>query len=238
MNVATNSSVSIPTVSEQLMPISAFVFYGYDDKTCQAVTRHSVVNNRLSSPTLLRSEDVNALLMEITDTSDGKTLAPANVLKNTPTHIVWYTKRMTRLMWFRTSSGVKSYLVEWCPLLWISTKDGNSCHIMALGSNVRPSGKSRLFIPPLMNISSSGSLCQGTARIPNAVTYDSLVDVQNTVFDSCFSHVNTDKTLKGKNVSNTKHIKFWQEKSKTKSRVRTKELNFSMTVDEYLKGKI
>jgi hypothetical protein len=89
-----------------------------------------------------------------------------------------------------------------------------------------------------MNISSNGSLCQGTARIPSSVNYDTLVEVQNTVFDSCFSHVNSDKTLKGVGISDTNHIKFWQNKAKTKGRVRTKELNFSMTVDEYLKGKI
>lgn len=236
MQVQTVSSINIPEHSAELMPISAFVFYGTNPDFCTAVTRHSIIDNRLSSPTLLKAEQVCAELLLLTNKSESKLIPPKHLLLNTEEHLVWHTKRQQRNMWFRLSSSPIRFTVNWPPLLWVAAKNGSDLKIMALPNNSRPNGLTRLYHAPLMNISSNGTVCQGTAILPKTISLKNINEVENTIFDSAFTHVNHSNTLLTRNTTTEDQLNYWRKKASDNSNVKVSELRFCDLTDNYLKG--
>lgn len=239
MLVANDSNININIEPESVIAQEALFFYGSKGNPYQAITKHSINSmGVIGKGSFLDSDDVFEKLKSLTKTENNTPYINQSIIAQTANKIVFHTIRQKRSMWFRLNGKSLDLMVEWPPLLWVTSKDGGTCHIFALPSNSRPKLTTKVYQAPLMNISPEGYFCQGTARLPKVMTQENIVEAQNSLFDSYFTHVNNSTTIKSKsNVDSAANLKFWINKMKNNSRVLTKELNFHATLESVL-GKL
>lgn len=200
---------------------TALVFYERDGIP-SAVTEHRIVNERLRPGRVVSLDRVGDRLDELNGQQERK-LLPESILLRDGDMFVWWTKPRLAPMWFRVGTAPISYNVRWPSLLWVYGRRERSLRVFGLGSSQRPTMKSPVYHAPLMNIGSRGHLCEGTAVLPSHGDEWSTEDIEACVFDSFFTHVNHDKTLKGRD-GNKAHQAFWREKGKSKEAVWVKEM--------------
>jgi PRTRC genetic system protein B len=227
-----------------IRPRFAVVFHE-DSETNNIVcaTQHQVnSNNTLSLGRVVSAPHISKAFSEL-NTGHSKQIfscVPETVLHDSSERLVWYKRRFIGSMWFRVGSKPQHFTVEWPSLLFIVDKAPRKLRVFALSSNARPTAKSRLYHAPLMNVDVQGVLCQGTATLPNQITIETITQCENTIFDSQFTHVNHEFTLR-KKTSNKQHVVFWKRKSKTKSRsaerVSVQEMKFTTnTLGDIMQG--
>lgn len=88
------------------------------------------------------------------------------------------------------------------PALLFCCSKKRSLKIYALASDKRPTLSSLLYNAPLMNVSSNGGVCQGTAQLPMSIDISSLPQIEDTIFELNFTYVNNQKTLKINGLDN------------------------------------
>ena len=216
------------------IPHFALVFYSNGaGQLANLATKHRInANNQLGLGRVVSNQQITVALSEAANSGLNKVpqVLPSTLLVDTPATLVWYAKRKLQRMWFRVGSKPISFLVEWPPLLFQLSKDSRSLRVFALGSDQRPSERTRLYHAPLMNISDNGLLCQGTAKLPGELSVASIAECESTVYDSQFTHTNHDHTLKG-GASDTQHVRYWRSKASSKKkgveRVNACELSFT-----------
>lgn len=197
----------------------AIFFYGVNSSSAfDGATRHHIENDIIQQGEYI---EPNALL-DLLSSKNSQTLSlkPKCILAEDHEHLVWFSKKQKRKMWFRQASSedsVFSLNVVWPTLLFVANKRKNSLMVFALSSDSYPTEKTKIYHAPLMNISSTGVVCQGTAVLPKIITVACIEDVEATIYDSLFTHVNHFQTLTlgdDKKVSNTDHIRFWKKQEK------------------------
>lgn len=210
-----------PTLPE---PVEAFVLH--QDRTfggpTSLVTRHPIIEHQgqplLGAGSLTSDDDLLVLgdvLREgasrrVYGGSGGLSLLSPDVLGLGPDYLVWRIPAAVRPMWFRVAANrVFDLSVPWPPLVACASPQG--LYVAAIKPGRRPASSTKLFHAPLMNVDGAGSVCTGTAQVPESYRPDK-IDAWNAVlFDSAFSHVNHFGTLAAKGrVENRAHMRFWQ----------------------------
>lgn len=169
---------------------------------------------------LLLKEDVEAILRQIL-ALDRKSvsLLPPNVVSVSATHIAWTIPAQIRPMLFNIAGmPFKSLSVPWPRLLVVANNQGKLA-VAALKGRGRLSAKTKVFNAPLMNIGRHGDVCTGSAQLPADVKADDIKQWESVLFDTAFSHVNNQATLKldKKDGVDTKtHFKFWASLARRK----------------------
>lgn len=224
-------------------PAYAIVLYqesGGGRSSFVCATKHNIgKNNSLSIGQVISPNKIADLFSTLVSSDSASTsqCIPENVLFDSPSSIIWYKKRFISPMWFRVGQKPESLHVEWPPLLFVADKINRALYVFALGSNSRPTGNTRLYHAPLMNIDEEGFLCQGSAKLPNDITISTLHECESTLIDSQFTHINHDYTLK-RTTGNKEHVEFWRTKARSGSdipqRVRANELRFAKTLSTML----
>lgn len=119
------------------------------------------------------------------------TFMPENVLACTTETIVWWEKPAVRPMFWSPSADrehLNGRLYPQPALLFVV--DRNGLAIWALADEGRPTPSSKLFNAPYWNVSQNGSVCLGSARVPNQVSVNNLSAWRDCFFESAFSHQN------------------------------------------------
>lgn len=212
-------------------PEFAVVFYALQGrKDVVAATRHSIGSDRKLS--LGRVVSAPALIKQIqklgqANDAPANTILPPTVLVANTECLAWYAPRFIGDMWFRLGSEPKALRVEWPTLLYIADPAKRQLRVFALAKGSRPSAKTKVYHAPLMNINGEGELCLGTATLPANVAVDTISACEAAVVESQFTHVNHERTLKGR-PENADHFAFWKSKAGSKkmppSRVRASEM--------------
>lgn len=176
-------------------------------------TEHSVSKeNTLSIGKTVSSEHlINKIAMlNSSSKSGGSKLLPENLIVNSTAHMVWHKSRFIGDMWFRLAGRKKvaRLRVEWPPLLFVVNKLNRSISAFALGTNSRPTLDTRVYHAPLMNLSSNGKLCLGTASLPKEFDFASLEGCEAALIKSQFTHTNHDNTWSRK-TGTDQHFKIW-----------------------------
>lgn len=202
------------------------------------VTQHQVKNNKMGLGKLVDFGAVQNLFEQKKETAniDSDLFLPSEniVLDNFKT-IVWYTKSQKRAMWFRTNNGVNSFMVRWPSLLFIASKQRNMLQVFALATSSRPTLSSKLYDAPIMNVSSNGVVCQGSATLPKLIEAQTIVDMENTIYESQFTHINDARGKENNALNSTENnLRYWKSKSKNNQRVYAKELIFHSTLKSEL----
>ncbi|HRQ66654.1 MAG TPA: hypothetical protein PKZ76_17600 [Xanthomonadaceae bacterium] len=199
----------------------AYVLYEQNGGVC-AATRHAVVKGRLQ---LGRVIDLDMLASDLASRERAATveLLPESVVVATPSMLAWTSPQRLADMWFRVTGRHTSYRVWWPRLLWLADRRGHGLRVFALASGRRPQMATRLYHAPLMNINHAGHLCEGTARLPATVNIAAMPEIEACVFESCFTHINHNATLRG-GADNKQHVAYWRNKGRTRERVRVQEM--------------
>jgi hypothetical protein len=90
-----------------------------------------------------------------------------------------------------------------------------------------------VYLSPKWNLKSSGDCCLGAARLPKIIDASTISECEACVFDSQFTHRNTDNLFKG-DVDDKSYLKKIRELSLSKEKFKAKYLN-KMTNRTYLK---
>ena len=230
--------VSISRVSDKaqcnsVRPLSAVVLHGEDSQNIACATYHKVGKGyRLSLGQVMGADKLTQLFTDLNAQGQPKSnehiLLSESVLLDDHSSIIWYRKRFVNPIWFRVGNGVQHFNVEWPPLLYCVNKKHSSLKVFALGSNSRPTLSSRLYHAPLMNINSSGVLCQGTATLPVEIDASKLTECESSLTDSQFTHINHKNTLRN-GASSPKLIDYWRKKENGGKPLRVKVSEMSPT---------
>jgi PRTRC genetic system protein B len=133
---------------------------------------------------------------------------PDNLLVASKSILCWHEPSKVRPMWF-IEAGT-SVSVKWPHLVFVASERG--LRVFAMLGNKRPTTETKLYHAPLMNIYGDGRLCFGSAVCPDRITVDSIPEWNAAIFDSRFSHVNHDRTIKGA-VTSTEHARWWRDRN-------------------------
>ncbi|GHG07720.1 hypothetical protein [Thalassotalea marina] len=223
--------ITLSTPSSSHRTLAAYVFHEVNGN--KLVTEHVIDNNVLG---LGRFIDETAFINKVnqhTHSTRGE-LLPHNVLINDQNSLVWFTERQCRHLWFKVHSHAPMQIRCHIPPLLFSVKHGQrSLNVFAMATNKRPTRTTRLYLAPFMNVSNDGHLCQGNAPLPSNVSVDSIPDIEKTLLDSSFTHLNYKLNSKHHHYTgNDKHLDFWQ--AKQGKRLFAHEMPFYKTLGQFI----
>ena len=209
----------------------AYVLYEANGAVC-AATRHTVVNNQLGLGRIITLQRLRSEVRDAAETSLCEFLTP-NTLVHSEQRLVWHSKAVKAPMWFQLQGKTRGFEVWWPNLLWDVDRVQRRLNVYALGSGRRPTLSSKVYHAPLMNIDRCGLLCEGSAHLPRQLDLSNIKKIEACIFESAFTHTNHDHTLRG-GASNSQHVKFWREMSKSKDKVRVKDMTALGNLKEIL----
>lgn len=103
--------------------------------------------------------------------------------------LIWHRPAEQRVMHFAENLHIPEGPAMVPPMLYVAEKGG--LKVFALKDNKRPGEKTKLYIPPFHNCSSSGSVCLGSAKAkyPERLEYAKLMEYYEQLFwGSNFTH--------------------------------------------------
>jgi PRTRC genetic system protein B len=132
-------------------------------------------------------------------------------------------------MWFRVGKFSGSFEVKWPSLLFIANKRDAKLFVFALAASSYPSEDAIVYHAPLMNIGRDGLVCQGSASLPAEISSATIDQMEETIYDSNFTHINHSTTLNNVKTSDGKvgtkeHLAFWRSRHKSKANLPKKHL--------------
>jgi PRTRC genetic system protein B len=179
------------------------------------LTAHEVENREegpyIGPGRLFTEGDKQALIETLLGTlaPEEFVVLPPQILAVGSQRIAWYVPGCVRAMYFNVNSTLFSLRVPW-PTLIFRAVDGHLA-LTALSQSERPTADTPLFHAPLMNLNEATFLCIGNAEVPRGSSVADCVGYEKAVYETNFSHVNHDRTLKGaKTVTDEAHVHFWR----------------------------
>jgi PRTRC genetic system protein B len=188
-----------------------------DSRRDFAFTTHAIQHTergvQIGAGRLLSLEDQQALLNILLGSLSGESgYLPPEVLCHSPAQLAWYVPGRMRPMWFRDGTHTRRFKVPW-PTLVFRVREGRLA-LAALSAARRPKAQDRIFHAPLMNVFEDTHLCVGNTKLPKGWTLADRLGYEKTVFDTAFTHVNHEHTLKRPKqapVTTAEHLRFWRE---------------------------
>lgn len=166
----------------------------YGDGSGAFATIHDVRGEKEGAPYLGPGQSLTTAFLRSLAHGLGVRIAPEilpdNILARTPDLIAWWTKAQHRSMFFGGGSDEAATLngrtFPHPPLvfkIW-----GRDLFVRALENNVRPSAEIKLMTAPYWNTDSRSSVCQGSMRVPEEVSAQSIAGWEAAFFASEFTH--------------------------------------------------
>jgi PRTRC genetic system protein B len=159
------------------------------------VTLHEVIHvgeeAHLGTGHLVTPQMLSQLMNELGE-STPREILPERVLVRTADTIVWWKPAGQAVMFFSDRGGddilirLNGKRYPHPPLLF--KVNGSNLWIRALGANLRPTGKSPLYLAPYWNCYDNGSVCTGTMKIPREKSVTAIEDWEQSFFRSEFTH--------------------------------------------------
>ena len=159
------------------------------------VTLHEVIHEgeeaHLGTGHLVTPQMLSHLMNELGESTPTEIL-PERVLVRTADTIVWWKPAGQAVMFFSDRGGddilkgLNGKTYPHPPLLF--KVNGSNLWIRALGANLRPTGKSPLYLAPYWNCYDNGSVCTGTMKIPREKSVTAIEDWEQSFFRSEFTH--------------------------------------------------
>jgi PRTRC genetic system protein B len=117
-------------------------------------------------------------------------LLPWNLLRQTPTELLWHCPSQVEPIFFKTEQSELNALsgmrVLHPPLVFYVNR--GSLFIAALPDGQRPTLQTKLLRAPYFNISPEGRVCQGTMNGPREIRPEKMPQWEHAFFHSAFTH--------------------------------------------------
>lgn len=169
---------------------------------------------------LLSVRDKHELIETLLGTVEREAFAwsPPQVLAVSRERMAWYVPGRVRPMHFRESERTKTLRVPW-PTLVFYVDDG-TLSVCAVAQTSRPTNDTPLYHAPLMNVNAQTRVCVGSARMPDSATLEDMPAYEAAMYDTRFTHVNHQASLKLSDVADVDsiaHWAFWQRLARQKA---------------------
>lgn len=227
------------SIQNQWTPELALVLHRSGDNNSFSMTRHNITRSGMALGEYVSIEQCVSLLTERSAKDDAPiAITPQHLLTSTDKGMMWYKPAHQGILWFRYNQVELQLTVNYPALLFCLIQGtANKLSVYALGDDNYPTTASPIYNAPLMNVGINGLVCQGTASLPKEITptQQCLTQIEETLFNSYFTHVNNDKTINSaKRVDTSDLVKFWQRKAKAGESINTDELVLKGTVSDVL----
>lgn len=125
--------------------------------------------------------------------ADKVQLNPDSLLGSGPGFLIWFRPASVTTIFFKTGDDQELAALSGkdfnLPPLVFCASDGG-LKVMALPTNSRPNGQTRLKFSPFLNVYDDGKVCLGSARIPDGYRPDQIQEWESAFFSSAFTHTN------------------------------------------------
>ena len=166
----------------------------YGDGSGAFATLHEVRGEKEGTPYLGPGQSLTTAFLRLLAHGLGVRMAPEilpdNVLARTPDLIVWWTRALHQCMFFGGGSDEATKLNGSTyphPALVFKIW-GRDLYVRALAADARPSAETRLMTAPYWNTDSRACVCQGSMRVPEEVSAESVAGWEAAFFASEFTH--------------------------------------------------
>ncbi len=166
----------------------------YGDGSGAFATLHDVRGEKEGAPYLGPGQSLTTAFLRSLAHGLGVRMAPEilpdNILARTPDLIAWWTRGQHRCMFFGGGSEDAAKLngrMYPHPALVFKIW-GRDLNVRALAADARPSAETRLMTAPYWNTDSRASVCQGSMRVPEEVSAQSVTGWESAFFASEFTH--------------------------------------------------
>ena len=166
----------------------------YGDGSGAFATLHEVRGEKEGAPYLGPGQSLTTAFLRSLAHGLGVRMAPEilpeNVLARTPDLIVWWTQAQHRCMFVGGGSDEAGRLngrMYPHPALVFKIW-GRDLFVRALAADARPSAETRLMMAPYWNTDSRACVCQGSMRVPEEVSAQSIAGWEAAFFGSEFTH--------------------------------------------------
>ena len=212
----------------------------YGDGSGAFATLHDVRGEKEGAPYLGPGQSLTTAFLRSLAHGLGVRMAPEilpeNVLARTPDLIVWWTRAQHRCAFFgggNEAAAKLNGLMYPHPALVFKIW-GRDLFVRALAANARPLAETRLMTAPYWNTDSRACVCQGSMRVPEEVSAQSIAGWEAAFFASEFSHPSGAVRL-------TKHpagfVGLWSSLAGTKGTLPSEFLaDAKQTLREFIEG--
>jgi PRTRC genetic system protein B len=166
----------------------------YGDGSAAFATLHEVVAQKEGSPYLGPGQSLTTAFLRSLAHGLGARVVPEilpeNILARTPDMVMWWSRAQRRMMFFGGGSEEGHRLngrMYSHPAL-VFKISGQELFVRALEGNTRPAATTPLKTAPYWNTDGQGLVCQGSMRVPEEVSVDSIAGWENAYFSSEFTH--------------------------------------------------
>jgi PRTRC genetic system protein B len=134
------------------------------------------------------TEDALRNLIRTVHPHSALEIFPESLLYRDTTTTVWFTRTMTRRMWFDKVSALNGQILHQPACVWAVRSD--RLFVRALSSRRRPTLNTSLLVAPYWNVDGHGLVCTGSMVRPATTTTATLGDWVDGFFNSSFTHAN------------------------------------------------
>jgi PRTRC genetic system protein B len=199
-------------------PKSALVFYQAKGSDHDTYVEHFDMDkngNPINAhPLTVREANQLAKALKIAKEEKEPCLKPESIIGNHILHldavrgkVVWFTKAMQRKLYFHDNLGIPNGRANVPPMLWAANRYGLA--VYALGSNRRPTERTKLYNAPFFNVYQDGNVCMGSVNVQikkTASLEEFTSSWEEYFFNSYFSHL-----LEGFNPVNGNCVSLWEQ---------------------------
>jgi len=217
-----------PKESTSFSARTAFVVHSNGHDTL--VTKHPILDAGLGKGDLVSPFELDAVVSDFKMSeqkstrgkSDRPCLLSERVLMDTHEHIVWYAPSTVRVKLVQNKGKLHRLRVVWPSLLFVAHKSKKSLSVYGLAFKRRPKLSDPVYVAPLWNIYKTNNLCLGSARLPDEISPFSIVEMENCILDTVFTHTNRgsqefrDPTTHG---DSRFYLNFWKSLSDQQTKV-------------------
>lgn len=201
-------------LSDQYVPVKAMMIYESKimDESSYYIESHPIDDaGRVLAGKPLQQENLDAIVDVFFDErknqAEVKGMIPENllsfsVLPGGNYRMVWYRPEEIRVLHHAIQLKLATDKC-WVPAT-IYKADRNQLDVFALKSDKRPTEKTQIYKPPFFNVSDTGDVCLGSAKVkkPTEKTYSNLMKYWEDLFWlSEFTHENGTQKIKSKDLA-------------------------------------
>lgn len=116
-------------------------------------------------------------------------LIPENLLSYSSLHQLWWRPAGKTQVFFKCKElGTRGALVPHPPLVFLVLN--GHYWVFAMKESKRPGRDTELFHAPYFNVYDDGAVCMGNAPIPSKITPENIKEMEDSFFNSSFTHIN------------------------------------------------
>ena len=171
---------------------NALLIYG--DGSGAFATLHDVRAEKEGAPFLGPGQSLTTAFLRSLTQGLGVQMAPEilpeNILARTPDLITWWTRAQYRCMFFGGGNAEASKLNghRYPHPALVFKIWGRDLFVRAHAGDTRPLAETRLMTAPYWNVDSRGCVCQGSMRVPEEVSAQTIGGWESAFFNSEFTH--------------------------------------------------